>query len=88
MSSSRMRSVFLELLRQFNTALHMDGMPHLHGPLANVEKLADFLVPPFPILLLTDLGAGVHGGSACTAAKDRDSLGCNDVAGATGLGHD
>jgi hypothetical protein len=44
---------------------------HLHGPLANVEKLADFLAVLFPMFLLTDPGA-VHGGSACTAAKDWD----------------
>jgi hypothetical protein len=66
---------------------HTDGMPHLHGPLADAERLADFFVPPFPIFLLTDRGA-VHGGSARTAATEPDIFRYSDVTGATGLGHD
>jgi hypothetical protein len=63
----------------------MDGTPHLHGALADVEILADFLVL-FPIFLLTDLGT-VHGGSACTAGKGRDIFRSNSLAGQAGLGH-
>jgi hypothetical protein len=62
------------------------GTPHLHGPLADVEILADFLVL-FPIFLLTDFGA-VHGGSACPAAgKDRDICRYYSLACEAGLGH-
>jgi hypothetical protein len=65
----------------------MDGKPHLHAPLANVEILADFLVLSFlPIFLLTDLGT-VHGGSACTAGKGRDICRYYSLAGEATLGH-
>jgi hypothetical protein len=55
--------------------------------LADVEKLADFLVL-FPLFLLTDFGTAVHGGLACTAAQDRDIFQCYSLAVQAGLGHD
>jgi hypothetical protein len=63
----------------------MAGIPHLHGTLADVERLADFLVL-FPIFLLTDFGT-VHGGSACTTGKGRDIFQCYSLAIQAGLGH-
>jgi hypothetical protein len=63
----------------------MEGIPHLHGSVSGVERLADFLVR-FPIFLLTDLGA-VHDGLASTAVRERDTFWCSDVAEVTGLGH-
>jgi hypothetical protein len=58
----------------------------LHGPLTDVERLADFLVL-FPVFLLTRF-ATVHGGSACTAGKGRDIFQCYSLAVQAGLGHD
>jgi hypothetical protein len=40
----------------------------------------------FPIFLLTDFGT-VHGGSACTAGKDRGIFRYNSLAGEAGLRH-
>jgi hypothetical protein len=71
---------------QFNTVLYMGWAPHLHGPLADVERHADFLVL-FPIFLLTDSGT-VHGSSACTAGKGRYFFQCYSLAAQAGLGHD
>jgi hypothetical protein len=49
-------------------------MPHLHGSVSRVERLADFLVLSFfPVFLLTDLGA-VLGGLASTAVRELDTL--------------
>jgi hypothetical protein len=76
----------LESFLSFSGLLHMDGIPHLHGPLADVEILADYLVL-FPIFLLTDFGTVHGGGSACTAGKGRDICRCFSLAVQAGLGH-
>jgi hypothetical protein len=65
----------------------MDGIPHLHGSVARVERLADFLVL-FPVVPLTDLGA-VQDGMAVAAVRERDILSrCYDFTDTTSLGHD
>ena len=64
-----------ELFLQMNRSGRMDGTPHLHVSMPDVEKLADFLVLLPPIFPLTSLGT-IQGGLAYSAVLELEIWRC------------
>jgi hypothetical protein len=76
-----------QFLLKSSVSTRMVANPQLPVSTPHVEKLADFLVLPFPIYPLASPGT-IHGGLAYIAVLEHDVRRCNGATYDTALGHD